>query len=70
MTTGPLTLYFDHKGYHGSHVQRDSKLLDAARQRSIAVCYLMATWMTPKTVPSVVVSDQVWVCRMQNLRFI
>ena len=33
MTTGPLTLYFDHKGYNGSDGQSDSKLLDAARHR-------------------------------------
>ena len=33
MTTGPLTLYFDHKGYLGSDGQSDSKLLDAARHR-------------------------------------
>ena len=33
MTTGPLTLYFDHKGYHGSDGQSDSKLRDAARHR-------------------------------------
>ena len=33
MTNGPLTLYFNHKGYHGSVGQGDSKLLDAARHR-------------------------------------
>jgi len=33
MTTGPLTLYFDHKGYLGPDGQSDSKLLDAARHR-------------------------------------
>ena len=33
MTNGQLTLYFNHKGYHGSVGQGDSKLLDAARHR-------------------------------------
>ena len=33
MTTGPLTLYFDHKGYQGSDGQSGSKLRDAARHR-------------------------------------
>ena len=33
MTNGPLTLYFNPKGYHGSVGQSDSKLLDAARHR-------------------------------------
>ena len=33
MTTGPLTLYFDHKGYHGYGGQSVSKLIDAARHR-------------------------------------
>ena len=33
MTTGPLTLYFDHKGYHGSDGQSDSKLRDATSHR-------------------------------------
>ena len=33
MTTGPLTIYFDHKGYHGSDGQSGSKLLDAVRHR-------------------------------------
>ena len=33
MTTAPLTLYFDHKGYHGSDGQSDSKLRDAAHHR-------------------------------------
>ena len=33
MTTGPLTLYFDHRGCHGSDGHSDSKLLDATRHR-------------------------------------
>ena len=33
MTIGPLTIYFDHKGYHGSGGQSGSKLLDAVRHR-------------------------------------
>jgi hypothetical protein len=33
MTTGPLTLYFDHKGYHDSDGQSDSKLRDATSHR-------------------------------------
>ena len=33
MATGPLTLYFDHKGYHDSGGQSDSKLQDATSHR-------------------------------------
>ena len=33
MTTGLLTLYFDHKGYHDSDGQSDSKLRDATSHR-------------------------------------
>ena len=33
MTTGPLTIDFDHKGYKGSDGQSGSKLLDAVRHR-------------------------------------
>ena len=33
MTTGPLTIDFDHKGYNGSDGQSGSKLLDAVRHR-------------------------------------
>ena len=33
MTTGPLTLYFDHKGYHDSDGQSGSKLRDATSHR-------------------------------------
>ena len=33
MTIGPLTIYFDHKGYHDSDGQSGSKLLDAVRHR-------------------------------------
>ena len=42
MTTGPLTLYFDHKGYHGSDVQSDSKSLDSARPRMQNLCAIKA----------------------------
>ena len=33
MTTGPLTIDFDHKGYNDSDGQSGSKLLDAVRHR-------------------------------------
>ena len=33
MTTGPLTIDFDHKGYNGSDGQSDSQLRDATSHR-------------------------------------
>ena len=46
LTTGPLTLYFDHKGYHGSDVQSDSKSLDSARPRMQNLCAIKAFIMS------------------------
>ena len=49
INTRPLTHYSDHKGYHVSHVQSDSKLFNVVRQRSITVCLLVATfWTAPE----------------------
>ena len=50
INTRPLTQYSDHKGYHVSHVQSDSKLVNVVRQRSITVGLLVATvWTAPET---------------------
>ena len=42
MTTGPLTIDFDHKGYKGSDGQSGSKLLDAVRHRIQNLCAIKA----------------------------